>query len=30
MGNTYISDAQKNKIEKGLHALGKQLLSLSL
>jgi len=30
MGDTYISDAQKNKIEKGLHNLGKQLLTLSL
>jgi predicted RNase H-like HicB family nuclease len=30
MGNTYISDTQKMKIEKGLHNLGKQLLTLSL
>jgi predicted RNase H-like HicB family nuclease len=30
MGNTYISDAQKMKIEKALHNLGKQLLTLSL
>jgi predicted RNase H-like HicB family nuclease len=30
MGNTYISDTQKMKIEKGLHELGKELLTLSL
>jgi predicted RNase H-like HicB family nuclease len=30
MGNTYISDAQKMKIERGLHNLGNQLLTLSL
>jgi predicted RNase H-like HicB family nuclease len=30
MGDTYISNTQKTKIEKGLHNLGKQLLTLSL
>jgi predicted RNase H-like HicB family nuclease len=29
-GNTYISDNQKKKIEKGLHSLGKELLTISL